>query len=74
MSCQNICLANLDGAADRATSQSSERTDLYCDHEEADTKIFALIKFLCDKEHKFIRLNSIIIVLPDTDVTVISLY
>ena len=26
-SCQTICLANLDGATDRVTSQSSERTD-----------------------------------------------
>ena len=37
-SSQTIYLSNLDGAADRVTSQSSERIDFYCDHEEADTK------------------------------------
>ena len=40
--------ANLDDAADRVTSQSSERIEFYCDHEEANTKIFTYIKFLCD--------------------------
>ena len=69
-SCQTICLANLDGATDRAVSQNSEKTGFYCDQGEADTKIFAYIRFLCDN----IRLNRIIIVSPDTDVTVISLY
>ena len=49
-SCQTIYLANLDGAIDRATSQSSERTDFYCDHDEADKKIFPFIKFFCDKD------------------------
>ena len=68
---QDIYLANLDCATDRVTSQSSERTDFYYDHEEADTKMFAAyIKFLCDN----IRLNRVIIVSPDTDVAVISLY
>ena len=67
---QTIYLANLDGVADRVTSQSSERTDFYCNHEEVDTKIFAHIKLLCDN----IRLNRIITVSPDTEVTVISLY
>ena len=67
---QTICLLNLDGAADRVTSQDSERIDFYCYYEEADTKMFAYIKFLCDN----IRLNRIIILSPDTDVTVISLY
>ena len=38
------------------------------DHEEADTKIFAHIKFLCEN----IRLNRIVIVSPDNDVTGIS--
>ena len=47
-SSQTIYLANLDSTADRAKSRSSERIDFYCDHEEADTKIFAYIKFLCD--------------------------
>ena len=40
--------ANLDGAADRVTSHSSERIEFYCDHEEANTKILTYIKFLCD--------------------------
>ena len=70
VSSQTIYLANLDGATDRITSWSSKRIDFYCNHEEADTKIFAYIKFLCDN----IRLNRIIIVSPDTDVTLISLY
>ena len=69
-SSQTIYLSNLDGAADRVTSQSSERIDFYCDHEEADTKMFAYIKFLCDN----IRLNRIITVSPDTDVTVTFLH
>ena len=67
-SSQTIYLANLDGAADRVTSQSSERINFYCDHQETDTKMFAYIKFLCD-----IPLNRIITVSPDTDVTVIYL-
>ena len=69
-SSQTIYLANLDGAADRVTSQSSKRFNFYCDYKEADTKMFVYIKFFCDN----IRLNMIIIVLPDTDVTVISLH
>ena len=54
---------------DRAISQRSERTAFYWDHEEADTKMFAYIKFLCDN----LRLNSVIIVSPVTDVAVISI-
>ena len=42
-SSQTICLANLDVATDLATSQSSERIDFYCDHKEADTKLFTYI-------------------------------
>ena len=38
--------------------------------QEADTKMFANSKFLCDN----IRLNRIIVVSPDTDVRVISLH
>ena len=69
-SSQTIYLANLNAATDCVTSPSSERIDFYSDHEEAATKLFAFIKFLCDN----IRLNRIILVSPDTDVTVISLY
>ena len=69
-SSQTIYLANLDGATDRVTSQSSERIAFYCDHEEADMKMVAHIKFLCDN----ICLNKVIIVLPDSDAAVISLY
>ena len=69
-SSQTIYLANLDSAIDRKTSQGSERTDFYWDHEEADTKMFAYIKFHYDN----IRLNKIITVSPDTDITVISIY
>ena len=67
-SSQTIYLSNLDNAADHVTSQSSEKIDFYCDHEEVDTKIFACIKFRCDN----ICLNRIIIVLPN--VMVISLH
>ena len=66
--CHTFYLSNLDGEADSVTIQSSERIDFYCDHEEADTKMFVYIKFLCDN----ICLNRIIIVSSDTDVTVIS--
>ena len=56
-------LSNLDGATDCVTSQSSEIVDFYCDHEEAETKIFPHIKFLCDN----ICLGRVTIVSPDTD-------
>ena len=59
---QTIYLTNFDSATDRVTSQSSERIDFYCNHEEADTKMFAYIKFLCDN----IRLSKVTIVSPDT--------
>ena len=65
----NHFLANLDGATDYVTSQSSERIDFHWNHDKADTKMFTYNKFLCDN----IRLSKIIIVSPDTDVTVISL-
>ena len=68
-SSQTIYLTNLEGATDRVTSQCSEKIDFYYDHEEADKKMFAYIKFFSDN----IRLNKVIIVAPDTDVTVISL-
>ena len=60
-SSQTIYLTNLDGATDRGTSQRSEKIDFYCDHEEADTKIFAYIKFFCDN----FRLSKVTIVSPD---------
>ena len=66
---QTNYLANLDGATYRVTSQRSERIDFYCNHEEGDSKMFAYIKFLYDN----ICLNRII-VSPDSDVAVISLY
>ena len=69
-SSQIIYLANLDGATDCATSQSRERIYFDCSHEEADTKMFAYIKFLCDNT----CLISVIIVSLDTDVAMISLY
>ena len=69
-SSQTIYLANIDGATDPVTSQSSERIDFYCDHERADTNIFAYNKFLCDN----IRLDGVTIVSPDTDFAVIFLY
>ena len=63
-------LANLGDAADLVTSQSSERIDFCCNHEEADTKMFAYIRFLSDN----IRLDRVIIFSPDSDVAVKSLY
>ena len=61
---------NLDGTTDRVASRSSERINFYCDQEDGSTKMFVYIKFLCDN----IRLNRVIIVSPDFDVGVISLY
>ena len=69
-SSKTIYLASLGGTIDRLTSQRSKRIDFYYDHIEADTKMFVFSRFLCDN----IRLNRVIIVLPDTDVAVISLY
>ena len=69
-SSQTNYLANLDGATDYEASQSSERIGFYCDYEETDTKIVAHIKFLCDNIH----LSRVIVVSPDSDVAVISLY
>ena len=62
---QTIHFSNLDDAEYHLTSQSSEKIDFYCAHEEADTKMFA---------YENIRPNRIIFVLSDTDVTVISLH
>ena len=69
-SSKTILLASLDGTTDRLTSQSSERIDFYWHHTEADTKMFACIKFFCDN----ICLNKVIIISPDTGVFVKSLY
>ena len=69
-SSKTIYLTNPDGSTDRVTRQSNERICFYCDHEEADKKMFAYIKFLCDS----IRLTRVIIVSPETDVAVISFY
>ena len=66
---QTNYVTNLDGATYRVTSQRSERIDFYCNHEEADSKIFAYIKPLYDN----ICLNRII-VSPGSDIAVISLY
>ena len=59
-SSQTIYLANLDGSTDHVTSQKNERIEFYCDYEEANTKMFAYIKFLCDsirlkQDHRFAR-------------------
>ena len=69
---QTNYLANLDGATYRVTSQRSEKIDFYCNHEEADSKMFAYIKFLYDN----ICLNCLnrITLSPDSDIAVISLY
>ena len=69
-SSQTIYLANLDVVTDCVTIQNKENIDFYCDHKEDDTKMFAYIKFLCDN----IRLDRVIIVSPDSDAAVMSLY
>ena len=61
---RTIYLGNPDDAAGLVKSQSSERIYIYCDYEEAATKMFAYIKFLCHN----IGLNRVIIVSQDTDV------
>ena len=68
-SSQTIDLTGLEVATDRVTSQCSKK-NFYCNHEEADTKMFAYIKFPCDD----ICLKRVIIVSSDTDVAVISSY
>ena len=70
ISFQTNYLSNLDVATDRVTSQSSEKNNFYRNNEEVDTKMFWYIKFLKD----YIRLNRVIIFLPDSDVAVKSLY
>ena len=45
---QTNYLANLDGAKYRLASQRSKRIDFYCNHEEADSTMFAYIKFFCN--------------------------
>ena len=62
---QTNYLENLDGAAYRVTSQRREIIGFYCNDEEADSKIFAYIKFLYDNIWWLIFAS---------DVTVISLY
>ena len=48
----------------------SEKIKFYCDHEEADTKMFTKINFLSNT----VQLKRVIIDSPETDVAVISLY
>ena len=67
---QSVYLVNLDGMTDFATKECSKKKKFYCDHEEADTKMFAYIKFLSNT----VQLKVVIIDSPDTDVAVISLY
>ena len=69
-SSQTIYLTNLDGAADRLTSQSSEELIFIAPTKKLTQKCLRISKFICDNIH----LNWIIIVSPDTDATVISLH
>lgn len=46
---QIIYLINLDFTTDRVTSRSSEIDIFFCDHKEADTKMFVCIKLLYDE-------------------------
>ena len=48
----------------------SEKIKFYCDHEEADTKMFTKINFLSNT----VQLKRVIIDSPETDVAVTSLY
>ena len=47
-----------------------EKIQFYCDHEEADTKMFTKINFLSNT----VQLKRVIIDSPETDVAVTSLY
>ena len=67
---QSVYLANLDGTTDFVTKEYSKKIKFYCDHDEADTKMFTYIKFLSNT----VQLKRVIIDSPDTDVAVISLY
>ena len=66
----SVYLANLDDTTDFVTKECSKKIEFYCDHEEADTKMFAFIKFLSNT----VQLKRVVINSPDTDVAVISLY
>ena len=50
--------------------QQKKKKEFYCDHEEADTKLFAYIKFLANT----VQLKRKIIDSPGADVAVIFLY
>ena len=47
-----------------------KKLNFYCDHEEADTKMFTKINFLSNT----VQLKRVIIDSPETDVAVISLH
>ena len=71
---QVLYLANLDGSITEITSSSSSssssKLSWESDHEEADSKMFVLCKYLADEY----ELDRVIITSPDTDVAVIACY
>ena len=68
---QSVYLANLNGTTHFVTKDAAKKEiEFYCDHEEADTKVFAYVQFFSNT----VQLKRVIINSPDTEVPVISLY
>ena len=67
---QTLLMANVDGLVTVVRNSSVEILDWLCDHEEADTKMLVMVKYIVD----YHNIQRVIISSPDTDVIVISLY
>ena len=68
---QSVYLANLNGTTHFVTKDATKKEiEFYCDHEEADAKVFAYVQFFSNT----VQLKRVIINSPDTEVPVISLY
>ena len=67
---QLVIFANLDGTFNQVSKNQSSFLNCICDHEEADTKMLVVAKYLIDQH----QIQDLVIVSPDTDVAVISCY
>lgn len=67
---QTVYLAELDGSTTKISSNESLPTDLYCDHEEADSRMLVFCKMIAENHN----IKRMIIQSPDTDVAVIACY
>ena len=64
-----VYLGNLDGTSTLIKKECCVQLDLICDHEGADTKMFAYIMYIIQQSH----IERVILQSTDTDVAVISL-